>query len=80
MSIYSYISTKIGWEKGKTVPIPSVEEAKNLHNEVMVNESSEAYEAVFRYQRFCPSPDGGDDEIAMRYIFDAFLEGKRFFQ
>lgn len=80
MSIYSDISQKIGWEKDTKVSIPSLDEAKELHNDVMVNKSIEAYETVFRYQRFCPSPDGGEDEIAMRYINDAYLEGKSFFQ
>lgn len=80
MSIYSDISKKIGWDQDTKVSIPSVQEAKELQNEVMVNKSAEAYETVFRYQRFCPSPDGGEDEIAMRYIHSTYLDGKHFFQ
>ncbi|WP_448672421.1 hypothetical protein [Sphingobacterium multivorum] len=80
MSIYSDISKRIGWDKDTKVSIPSLDEAKELHNEVMVNKSIEAYESVFRYHRFAPLPDGGEDEIAMRYIQDAYLEGRSFFQ
>ncbi len=80
MSIYSDISKRIGWDEGTKVPIPSVDEAKALHNEVMINKSIDAFETVFRYHRFCPQPDGGEDEIAMRYIHSTYLDGKCFFQ
>lgn len=80
MSIYSDISKRIGWDKDTKLSIPSLDEAKELHNEVMVNKSIDAYESVFRYHRFAPLPDGGEDEIAMRYIQDAYLEGRSFFQ
>ncbi|MEN5434122.1 hypothetical protein ABE545_10805 [Sphingobacterium faecium] len=79
MSIYSEISKRIGWDKDTKVSIPSIEDARDLHHEVMVNKSEEAYETVFRYQRFAPSADGGDDEVAMRFIHVAYEEGRRFF-
>lgn len=80
MSIYSEISKTIGWDKDTKVSIPSVEDARDLHHEVLVNKSAEAFETVFRYHRFAPSPDGGDDEVSMRYINSAYDEGRRFFQ
>ena len=80
MSIYSELSKKIGWDRDTKVSIPTMEEAKELHQEVMVNKDIEAFETVFRYHRFCPSPDGGEDEIAMKYIYDAYINGQTFFK
>lgn len=80
MSIYSSISERIGWDNDTKVSIPSIDEAKALHNDVMVNKSIESYEKVVRYHRFAPSADGGEDEIAMRYVHTAYLDGKGFFQ
>lgn len=80
MSIYSDISNRIGWDKDTKVSIPSMDEAISLHHEVFINESEEAFESVFRYHRFCPTPDGGEDSVAMHYIHDAYQEGRRLFQ
>ena len=80
MSIYSEISKKIGWDKDTKVSIPTVEEAKDLHNEVMVNHSIDAFETVFRTHRFAPTPDGGEDAVAMGYIHEAYKNGQVFFK
>lgn len=79
MSIYSELSKKIGWDKDTKVSIPTIEEAKELHQDVMVNKSIDAYESVFRYHRFAPTPDGGEDEAAMKFIYEAYTEGRRYF-
>lgn len=80
MSVYSEISKKIGWDKETKHPVPTIEEAKDLHNEVMVNHSKDAFETVFRIHRFAPTADGGDDAVAMGYIHDAYLNGQFFFK
>lgn len=80
MSIYSEISKQIGWDSGKKVSIPSIEDAKELHNQVLVNRSIDAFKKVFEIYRFAPTPDGGDDSVAMKFIYEAFTEGKRFFE
>lgn len=80
MTVYSEISKKIGWDKDTKVSIPTVNEAKELHNEVLINQSEEAFENVFRIHRFAPTPDGGEDSVAMGYIHDAFVNGQKFFK
>lgn len=80
MTTYSELSKKIGWEKGTKVSIPSLEEARELHNEVLLNHDVSAYEQVFRIARFAPNPDGGEDEQAYRLIYEAFSEGRRLFE
>ncbi|WP_392471275.1 hypothetical protein ACF3OC_07890 [Sphingobacterium cellulitidis] len=80
MSVYSEISKKIGWDRDTKVPIPTTDEAKELHNEVMVNQSMDAFETVFRIHRFAPTPDGGDDAVAMGYIHSAYRDGQVFFK
>lgn len=80
MSIYSELSKRIGWDRDTKVSIPSIDEAKELHQDVMVNKSIDAFEAVFRYHRFAPTPDGGEDEVAMRYIYSAYVDGQAYFK
>lgn len=80
MSIYSEISKRVGWDRDTKVSIPTIDEAKELHHDVMVNQSVDAYESVFRYHRFAPTPDGGEDEVAMKLIYEAYTEGRRFFE
>lgn len=79
MSLYSELSKKIGWD-AKKVNIPSIEEAKALHNEVLVNKSIDAFETVFKIHRFAPTPDGGEDSVACNLIFEAFTLGRKFFE
>lgn len=79
MSLYSEISKRIGWAD-KKVAIPSITEAKALNNEVLVNKSIDAFEKVFTLHRFAPTPDGGEDEVAMKLIFEAYTEGRKFFE
>ncbi|MDM1048035.1 hypothetical protein [Sphingobacterium hotanense] len=80
MSIYSELSKKIGWDRDTKVSIPSTEEAKELHNDVLVNQSIDAFETVFRIHRFAPTADGGEDAVAMGYIHDAYTQGQIFFK
>lgn len=80
MSIYSVISKRIGWDRDTKVSIPSIEEAKDLHNNVMVHQRVDAFEKVFRIHRFAPTPDGGEDSVAMGYIHDAYMNGQGFFK
>lgn len=80
MTIYSELSKKIGWDKDTKVSIPTLFEAKELYQEVMINESVGAYEQVFRIHRFAPTPDGGEDSVAMGYIHDAYVKGQKFFK
>ena len=80
MSIYSEISKKIGWDRETKVSIPTIEEAKELHNEVILKQSQIAFETVFRIHRFAPTPDGGEDAVAMGYIHDAYVNGQTYFK
>ena len=80
MSIYREISKKIGWDKDTKVSIPTLEEARELHNDVLIDESVEAYENVFRIHRFAPTPDCGEDEQAMKWIHEAYVYGQSLFK
>lgn len=80
MNTYTAISKRLGWDAEKKVSIPSIEEAKELQNKVMVNQDAEAFEKVFSIHRFAPSPDGGEDGAAMEIIWQTFREGSKFFQ
>ena len=79
MSTYVEISKMIGWE-GRPIPIPSVEAAQTLYDEVMNDKSETAYMTVFRYNRYCRSAENEDQISAQNMIFKAFTEGRKFFE
>lgn len=77
-TIYTAISKRIGWEQ-QTVPVPSIDRAYELLEEVG-KEYEFAFEEVFRINRFA-KVDSNELEIeAMNVIHRAFMHGEQIFR
>jgi hypothetical protein len=74
MTTYTRISKRLGWEP-RAVAMPSVEEAKNLLEEVKAGNVF-SFEKVFAIYRFAPIGEVSD---AMVICMEAFQIGSKLF-
>lgn len=78
MNVYTALSKKIGFSSGQML-VPKSSVCEQLLKEV--NEGSlDAFETVFRIQRFAITPTDTDGIVAMKFISEAFFAGSKIWQ
>lgn len=78
MNTYVKISKKIGFEH-RNVTYPTLDEVKQLLTRVSEGDE-DAFEKIFRYHRFLPSPKNTGEEQIMNIVTSTFKIGSTIFQ
>ena len=78
MLVYSRISKRVGWAP-RNVTYPTIKEVKELVNRALIG-SEIAFERLFIFYRFLPSPINTTQIEVVNEIVDGFFKSSRQFK
>lgn len=78
-SLYTQISKRLGLKHRTDVQIPRPEEVRATAARAMAGDAA-AFEKLFKWNRFCPSPRTAAEVEANHLIYEAFHQSRVHFQ